>query len=266
MENYELPLVFFTVFCQWGVGGTLALTLLRLSSNTLLSTEQYRRLAILFCAVTLVGSLSSVAHLGAPVGAYRALAGVGSSWLSREVIAVIALNALLVVWAGLCWFRVQSPLIHWVGVIGSLTGLLAIFITSQVYYQLLAHPLWHSAATPLGFLGTACLAGFISVLIACRYWHKSVPLVIKTGSVIGLALIGTSLLLRYRLAGADATSLLLWWQLGASGLLASWVLAKYSTCSPSWISAWCALVLIVSGELAGRMLFYSNVMSGYPWF
>ncbi len=26
MEHYELPLVFFTVFAQWGIGGVLAHT------------------------------------------------------------------------------------------------------------------------------------------------------------------------------------------------------------------------------------------------
>ena len=32
MEQYELPLVFFTVFAQWGAGGVLALTLCQVFS------------------------------------------------------------------------------------------------------------------------------------------------------------------------------------------------------------------------------------------
>ena len=266
MEIYELPLVFFTVFCQWGIGGALALTLLCWNGFGQVSGLQYRQLVLFFCIVTLFGSLASVAHLGTPTGAYRALSGLNLSWLSREVIAVMGLNALLVVWSALCWFRAESRAIPWVGLAASAVGIATIFMTSQVYYQLLSHPLWHTAATPLGFLGTAFLAGFVSLIIAYHYWHKSIPLLLNAGVIAGLFMIFVSLALRYRVPGADATSPLLWWQICASGLLTSWVLAKCSSTLILPIFGGGTLVLIISGELAGRMLFYSNVMRTYPWF
>lgn len=262
MEHYELPLVFFTVFAQWGAGGVLALTLCQSFSATKFSANQYRMLALLFWIITVLGSLASLAHLGTPSGAYRSLAGLGISWLSREVVMFIALNAMIFCWMGLCWFKPQHRTVNLLGGMTALVGLASILVTSQVYYQMALHPLWHSAATPIGFLGTAVLLGFISVTAAYSYWHKPISILSRSGIFIGILLSVGALLVRYQIPGADASSPLLWWQLFASICVALWGVSRLNLGLNSW--GW--IMLIVTGELAGRMLFYSNVMSGIPWF
>ncbi|CAI0938043.1 hypothetical protein [Serratia fonticola] len=46
MNEYELPLVFFTVLCQWGIGGIIALTHYRLRPNSQMSVGQLKYLVL----------------------------------------------------------------------------------------------------------------------------------------------------------------------------------------------------------------------------
>lgn len=262
MEHYELPLVFFTVFAQWGIGGVLALTLCQSFSAQKFSAMQCRTLALRFWIITVLGSCASLAHLGAPEGAYRSLTGLGSSWLSREVAAFIVLNGVMFCWLLLCWFRPAPRGVTLLGGVTALVGLGTILVTSQVYYQMPLHPLWHNVATPAAFLGTALLTGFMSVAIARAYWHLSPSTVCNAGIVAGIVLSAGALGLRYQVPGADASSPLLWWQLFASVCVAVWGISRLNSGMRSWV--WVAL--IITGELAGRMLFYSNVMGSAPWF
>lgn len=262
MEHYELPLVFFTVFAQWGIGGVFALTLCQSFSKLRFSSTQFRRLALIFWIITVLGSFASLTHLGSPSGAYRSLAGLGSSWLSREIVVFILLNMAMFCWLALCWFKPEHVWVNILGGLSALIGLISILVTSQVYYQMALHPLWHTLATPIGFLGTAILLGFTSVAIAYGYWKQPASGCSRVGVVVGLLMTGGALLARYHIPDADASSPLLWWQLLASICTAVWVLSRLRYGLSNW--AW--VILMVTGELAGRMLFYSNVMSGAPWF
>lgn len=113
-----------------------------------------------------------------------------------------------------------------------------------------------------GVLGTAVLLGFMSVAVAYSYWYNSFSALCRGGIVLGIVLSAGALWVRYRVPGADAASPLLWWQLCASLCVTVWGVSRLRYGVHSW--AWIAF--IVTGELAGRMLFYSNVMSGSPWF
>ncbi|MDM2736453.1 dimethyl sulfoxide reductase anchor subunit [Citrobacter sp. Ct235] len=262
MEHYELPLVFFTVFAQWGIGGVLALTVCQSGRKRKFSAVQYRMLALRFWVITVLGSCASLAHLGSPEGAYRSLAGLGNSWLSREVVAFIVLNGVMFCWLLLCRFKPVQRGVILLGGVTALVGLGTILVTSQVYYQMPLHPLWHNVATPVAFLGTAFLTGFMSVAVARACWHLPSSTICNAGIVVGIALSAGALVLRYQVSGADASSPLLWWQLFASVCVAVWGISHLNRGMRSWV--W--VILIITGELAGRMLFYSNVMSGAPWF
>lgn len=262
MEHYELPLVFFTVFAQWGIGGVLALTVCQSGRKRKFSAVQYRMLALRFWVITVLGSCASLAHLGSPEGAYRSLAGLGNSWLSREVVAFIVLNGVMFCWLLLCRFKPVQRGVILLGGVTALVGLGTILVTSQVYYQMPLHPLWHNAATPVAFLGTAFLTGFMSVAVARACWHLPSSTICNAGIAVGIALSAGALVLRYQVSGADASSPLLWWQLFASVCVAVWGISRLNSGMRSWV--W--VILIITGELAGRMLFYSNVMSAAPWF
>lgn len=266
MEHFELPLVFFTVLTQWGIGALLAVVMGQQRVVPVFTPQVVKRVALFVWLVTVIGSLASIAHLGAPMGAPRALYGLGHSWLSREVVAFFLLNVLTTLWLLMVWINFTASVVTLVGMITVLVGFAAILVSSQVYYQMVLHPLWHSPATQLAFIGCALLLGFVSIAVFASLWGSEVARRLRIGVMVGVAVVACALVWRYRVAGADAASLLLWWQMLASLAIG---VALFATLRHGKLAAWAgvlAIALVFTGEIAGRMLFYSNVMSGAPWF
>lgn len=271
MSEYELPLVLFTVLGQWGIGGVLALTLYQLTTAPSavdgLSHQQITTTALGLWLITVIGSSLSLAHLGSPLGAYRALLGLGHSWLSREALAFVLLNGCLLLWLLACWLRPQQrTLTIGLGLLSTALGAIAILASAQIYYQMASHPLWHTPFTQLAFLATSLLLGFASVGMVLSGYGHAVPRIIRYGMLLGTLLALGALAGRYQIVGASTQGILLWWQLLASILVAAALLMLLRgglRLSPT--SALLAGIILLSGELAGRMLFYSNVM-GQPGF
>ena len=266
MEHFELPLVFFTVLTQWGIGALLAVVIGQQRAVPVFAPQVLKRVALFVWLVTVIGSLASIAHLGAPMGALRALYGLGHSWLSREVVAFFLLNVLTTLWLLMVWLNFNARAATLVGIIAVLAGIAAILVSSQVYYQMVLHPLWHSPATQLAFIGCALLLGFVSIAVFANLWGSEVARRLRAGVIVGVAVVACALVWRYRIAEADAASLLLWWQLLASLAIS---VAVFAMLRHGKLAAWAgvlAIALVFTGEIAGRMLFYSNVMSGASWF
>lgn len=87
-ERSEVPLICFTVFAPAAAGASLFA--LPLGGGWALA-------AVVVLMVT-AGMLASVAHLARPLRAPRSLVHLGSSWLSREILAVSAFWALTALW------------------------------------------------------------------------------------------------------------------------------------------------------------------------
>lgn len=289
MSEYELPLVFFTVFCQWAVGAIVAITVLIVAQPRWLTEEKrfnaLRKMAVAILAVNIIGSLLSLLHLGSPTGAYRAILGIGHSWLSREVVAFFLLNAVVFSWAAILFrFNRSQALIRGVSLLASVVGLAAILVSAQVYYQMSSHPLWHSPITYLSFIATALLLGFttlglrISVFNAALDKHqRQLPTQLPGGILLAVALM-LAVILGYSagfstqgkmLASAIAIFGSGWmsWLIFA-GLIIATGLATYLYRRPvlSVGTASMLMLALLSASLGGRMLFYSGVMSQYPWF
>jgi DMSO reductase anchor subunit len=272
MNDYELPLVFFTVLCQWGIGGIIALTLYSLrpirAGERQMSLSQLKFLVSGLWLIVVIGSLLSMLHLGQPFGAYRAVLGLAHSWLSREVVAFILLNLSLFLLLAVCWLRPQN--VFWfrgLGVVTSLLGIAAVIISAQIYYQMVSHPLWHTPLTPLAFLSTTLLLGFSTLGIVLSRCGVVVPATVRYGILIGCLLLLATLFGRYQIAGANAHGIMLWWQLIGSILVGAVLFVLLSLrASLTSSHALMAGAALVSGEIAGRMLFYHNVMSQFPWF
>ncbi|CAI0793168.1 Formate-dependent nitrite reductase, membrane component [Serratia quinivorans] len=289
MSEYELPLVFFTVFCQWAVGTIVAITILILAQPIWLTEEKrfntLRNMAVVILTVNILGSMLSLLHLGSPTGAYRAILGIGHSWLSREVVAFFLLNAVVFSWAAILFrFNRSHVLIRGVSLLASVAGLAAILVSAQVYYQMSSHPLWHSPITHLSFITTALLLGFatlglrISVFNATLDEHqRQLPTQLPGGILLAVALM-LAVILGYSagfseqgkmLASAIAifgSGLMVW--LIFAGLIIATGLATYLYRQPV-LSAGTASVLMLAllcASVSGRMLFYSGVMGQYPWF
>lgn len=289
MSEYELPLVFFTVFCQWAVGAIVSITVLIIAQPIWLSDEKrfnaLRKMAVAILAVNIIGSLLSLLHLGSPTGAYRAILGIGHSWLSREVVAFFLLNAVVFSWAAILFrFNRSQALIRSVSLLASVAGLAAILVSAQVYYQMSSHPLWHSPITHLSFIATALLLGFttlglrISVFNAAQDDHgRQLPALLPAGILLAVALMlvvilsysagfsaqGKMLASAITLFGSGWMSWLIF-----SGLIIATGLATYLYRRPVLSAGTASMLMLalLSASLGGRMLFYSGVMSQHPWF
>lgn len=93
--------------------------------------------------LTSIGLLSSVAHLGQPLRAWRALSQWRSSWLSREGVAAFLCIPVVVV---IAW-RIQSfhdvPKVRLAGFVLACAAMLTVYCTARIYSSLRTIPAWH---------------------------------------------------------------------------------------------------------------------------
>jgi DMSO reductase anchor subunit len=103
--------------------------------------------------LAVAGLLASTFHLGHPERAWRAFSQWRSSWLSRE--GVLAVAALLTFAAYALAWMVTGERIAPLGVATAILSLATVFATGMIYASLKTVRQWHSALTPLCYLGFA---------------------------------------------------------------------------------------------------------------
>ncbi|MDR2503633.1 MAG: dimethyl sulfoxide reductase anchor subunit [Deltaproteobacteria bacterium] len=284
MTNYELPLVFFTVLCQWGVGVLAATTALQYLAPALVQeyvrTGRMRLLAVLVFAAVALGTLLSLGHLGTPSGMFRAFSGFAHSWLSREGLAFLVLNAVTLAWTVVFFLHPgNASLQRKLGLLASLVGVVAVLASGQVYYQMIAHPFWHTPLTHINFVGTALLLGFATAGIAFRTGITPTPPpgVLSAGLILGTVMVLTALLgysggLSQQGPLLESARLLF----GSSWLLAGFIafaaflpaalaVCIYRNVTLSKGMACVYMALFAAGAVCSRMLFFGSVMR-QPWF
>lgn len=115
-----------------------------------------------------IAALASLLHLGSPRNAWRALANLRSSWLSREILGLLLFGTGWVVLVGLVSTREPPSAVVWAtaGVVAAL-GAGLVYGMSQVY-RLRTVPAWDTALTPAAFFLTAAsLGGLATAFAAC---------------------------------------------------------------------------------------------------
>lgn len=151
----ERPLILFTLASQLAVG------LFVLSVPAAGSPD----LPLALFAVTplaLLGMLASFLHLSRPLNAWRAVANLRSSWLSREILCAglfAGLSALftLVQWLGWGPAALRSAL-AW---LAALAGLALVYSMGRVYTLRSLAP-WRTWLTLASFYATAFLLGILA--------------------------------------------------------------------------------------------------------
>jgi formate dehydrogenase iron-sulfur subunit len=154
-ENW--PLVGFTSLSPIAIGGLAGLLAVR---GTPSMGVDWSAIALLGIALLALGASSL--HLGRPFRAYRAMARLSTSWLSREVVLFAVFVLLLAAYAlpvhtgG--WDENRGLL----GLLATIVGWLSLWATGEVY-RLPSHPAWNSwrtiASLVLGALGPGLLLG-----------------------------------------------------------------------------------------------------------
>lgn len=163
-----LSVIFFTTLSGAGygllawLGVSLALLSLRGQVPPTLAGVQLAAL-LLGLALSTIGLLASLAHLGKPLRAWRAFSQWRTSWLSREgVLAIATLLPALVVGALLWWGEPGPTLAALLAVSGiglALCALATVACTAMIYASLKPIPAWrHPLVLPV-YLLFALLTG-----------------------------------------------------------------------------------------------------------
>ncbi|HSB77730.1 MAG TPA: DmsC/YnfH family molybdoenzyme membrane anchor subunit [Candidatus Methylomirabilis sp.] len=157
------PLAGFTALSPLTIGGLAGLLMVRGTPG-----DGVDGAAIALLGIALLALLASALHLGRPLRAYRSIARLSTSWLSREVILFGIFVLLLVVYAlpvlpgG--WGEGRGVL----GILATAAGGMSLFATGEVY-RLPSRPSWNSwrtvALLALGALGAGLpLGAFVGQL------------------------------------------------------------------------------------------------------
>jgi DMSO reductase iron-sulfur subunit len=150
-EHPHLPLVFMLVLTQLAAGAFGALWLLDLGGHARLWLS-----AIASLGLAGVSLAASTLHLGRPVHAWRAMRGLRTSWLSREVLGLSLFAGAASVFAGL--LLLDMPGRAWAGFATLGLGAIGVGCSARIYV-VRARPAWHSGYTVAEFFATALLLG-----------------------------------------------------------------------------------------------------------
>lgn len=282
MDAYEIPLVLFTVLSQWAVGIVIGITLLEWFKPKFMESvgkNSLKKALYTALAASVLGTIVSMLHLGNPFKGYTALLGTTHSWLSREIIAVITFNVLLVILTYIWWkMSDKAALRKGLGVLTSLIGIVLVFVSGMVYFQMELHPAWNSWTTFANFLLTGLLLGALTVIYFAMKGKKE-DVTKFMGSYLGLIVvallvtIGASFMATGDAGSAQAaatvsvTSVLFWVRILSSLLIPATLIVYFIVTKKVNIVNYVlvAIGFVLIGELSGRALFYYSVMSQYPW-
>ena len=284
----EWPLVAFTIAGQMAVGMSLFF-FLPLALSAELSWNVQSREGVLLVLGLILGLLVIAAalsffHLGHPLRARRVLLNLRTSWLSREIFFELAFMGFVALAFALVWTGRPEAVLFRVDLAMAIIAGVLFLVSMSKLYMLETLPPWNSAYTGMSFFLTAMILGALAVACVGRtlagprgsfrsgygssFWLVAVPLI---AADVFFAVLLTP---RYGFDGfrakpslrppARASRLL---HLGRLVLLTGGfvliVLSEFAGDQEGIAGMtpmlYAALALILSGEVAGRFLFYSFV-------
>lgn len=167
----HLPLVMMLVLTQMSVGAFFV-EQLAFSYFTIFDEQAAAiiRPSHLVAALVLglLGLFASVFHLGRPLYAYRAMLGLRTSWLSREILAFGIFAAAATIYVGAVslsrfGIEINKPTEVAMGWAAALTGLLAVFCSIMIYVDT-RRPCWTLPLTTAKFSFTGLILGLPTAL------------------------------------------------------------------------------------------------------
>jgi len=176
--HQHFPLVVMLVLTQLSVGAFIVdFALERLSSGAWV-TESRPYHALVGLAMGLLALGASTLHLGRPHLAFRAVVGLRTSWLSREILAFGAFAGSAMLYTLLCWYTsvdrqiglpgvdaaLRGKLVDGVGWAVASTGLCGI-LCSVMLYAVTGRRWWSAGRTMVRFGLTALVLGLATTLV-----------------------------------------------------------------------------------------------------
>lgn len=194
----HVPLVWMLMLTQVAVGASIVCFVVQSLAP---DSSQTVTLALSALAVVLgnVGLVSSLLHLGSPLGAWRVFLGLKTSWLSREILLFSAWMPALIAYAALLWypvaqgflpeiltFEIPSFITTGAGVSSAVLGLLSVFCSVMVYVDT-KRAFWSMSKTCARFFGTTLLGGFAGLVTAESILNSSVSTFAAIGFTLSVA-------------------------------------------------------------------------------
>ncbi|MDO4442736.1 MAG: dimethyl sulfoxide reductase anchor subunit [Slackia sp.] len=227
--------------------------------------------------VTWAGFIASATHLGTPANALHAVAGVGRSPLSNEVVAVVS----FLFFAGIYWlysYRI-APSRRIAGALAaaSVVSCIGMVALMTLAYSVATVPSWNSWHTPANLALSALVGGCsLAMALARAFSPDAAPLLAAVRRVLPISIVATAASLASHaafLAGvtnnvacaADAVpSYGLFIGVFAIAALAGWAMQRASARFAGWKATafdglGCALVLCA--VLLARVPFYGSYLS-----
>lgn len=260
-SHHHAPLVVMLVLTQMSVGAFVVDRLL----GSLRPVH-----SIVALSVGLAALAASVLHLGRPLYAFRAVRGLRTSWMSREIVAFGAFAGAALGYAGaaLVWPGEAHAVLGWL-VAG--VGIAAV-VCSVAIYHATQRAWWTASITGFKFFMTAAVLGLATTIVTSS--AAALPRLVIAASALKAAGEATLFL---HLGDRRQTALKRSALLHANDLRA-WTGARFIAIaiggialplayieSPSRGLAIASLALLVAGELFERTLFFAASSSqGMP--
>lgn len=208
MNTHEWALIIFTVVMQMAVGSFIVLGGVHFFATRRNGIEEADKLSdralLAIGPVVVLGLVVTFFHLGNPLNAPRAIANVGSSWLSREVLLSVLFCIGGAIFAFLQWRKLSTPSVrNAIAIIVAAIGIVLVFSMSMVY-RLFSVPAWDTLETQVTFFTTTFLLGSLAMGTAfvVNFWYvrrknmdpKNVQYTMLASSLRWIALIAIALL------------------------------------------------------------------------
>ncbi len=171
-QHAHLPLVFMLILTQMSVGAFVVEQFLVswfawFGSELMTGVRSVHLIAAL--ALGLTGMNASVFHLGRPLYAFRAVVGLRTSWLSREILAFGLFAAMASLFVGVSCLQYVGVEVSWhiqntFGAAAALTGLAGMFCSVMIYVDT-RRAFWNGTYTSVKFFATALVLGLPTALL-----------------------------------------------------------------------------------------------------
>ncbi|WP_019153666.1 dimethyl sulfoxide reductase anchor subunit family protein [Robertmurraya massiliosenegalensis] len=275
MFSEEWPLLMFTLLTQLAVGSYIFLVVIRSLNKTSMGPTKIGMLLV--GPVMGIAIILSIFHLGTPLGAYRALLNLGSSWLSREILFAGLFFGLWLVGYILERMGKWSQVLGW---INSIVGIGTVFSMASIYGASIL-PAWTNVNTYLSFFGTTIVFGAIgtafTILISKEETSPQLNSILKITSLIGLLAIAFQLIYlpvytsglsvsgsagyesAQLVAGSYLYPTIIRWVFTIAGVsILMFGLFQKTQRTAVYRLSYVAFGLVIVGEFLGRYIFYAT--------
>jgi Fe-S-cluster-containing dehydrogenase component/DMSO reductase anchor subunit len=275
------PLVVMLVLTQLSVGAFVVDALARRLALSGVRTDLWTTHSLVALAVGIAALAASLLHLGRPQYAFRALLGLRTSWMSREILAFGLFAPLAIAYAASAFLppSLGAGLHDVLGALVALLGVVGIACSVLIYHST-RRAWWAASISGFKFFMTAVVLGVAVTVVTLAVGRATRIVETLSWTVLGASVVkGVGELASFHHLGDKRYSQLKRSALLMKGDLGSWTLARFAALgvggvvlpsihvhlgpSPS-LAAASALLLLV-GELLERTLFFAAASSpGMP--